>query len=129
MVASNCARLKGKASVPASAPNSTALITLPVSSAACAISKPMKRAAAPRADANNAALSARPSPMAVFSAMAYTRCVEATMVVRSGVTSPRCTARAASISSEAMTMSTSPGSGIKAMTGCACASPSMSIST
>ncbi len=40
-------------------------------------------------------------------------------VVRSGVTRPRCTARPASINSEAMTMSTSPGTAICASTGCA----------
>ncbi len=38
-------------------------------------------------------------------------------VVLSGVTSPRCTARPASISSDAMTMSTSPGTGVRPSTG------------
>ena len=46
MVASNCARLNGSTPVPASAPNSTALITLPDASAACAMSKRTKRLAA-----------------------------------------------------------------------------------
>ncbi len=45
------------------------------------------------------------------------RCVEAIKVVRSGVTRPRITARPASISSAAITMSTSPGEGIRANTG------------
>ena len=40
-------------------------------------------------------------------------------MVRSGVTKPRCMARPASISSEAMTTSTSPGTGISASTGSA----------
>ena len=42
---------------------------------------------------------------------------EAMKVVRSGVTSPRWTARPASISSEAITRSTSPGKGMRASTG------------
>jgi hypothetical protein len=43
--------------------------------------------------------------------------VETMNVVRSGVTSPRCTARPASISSEAITISTSPGTGVRPSTG------------
>ncbi len=55
--------------------------------------------------------------MAIFSVMAKTRCVEATSVVRSGVTMPRWMARPASISSEQTTTSTSPGTGMRASTG------------
>jgi hypothetical protein len=69
MVASNCARLKGSTPQPASAPKSTALITLPEASAACAMSKRMKRLAALSACASSWALSTRPSPMALFSAI------------------------------------------------------------
>ena len=57
--------------------------------------------------------------MAVRSVIEYTRWVEAMKVVRSGVTSPRCSARPASISSEAITTSSSPGTGASASTGCA----------
>jgi len=103
--------------MPASAPNSTALMTLPDASAAAAMSKRTKRRAAASACFSSSASSTRPSPIAVFSAMAYTRCVDATRVVRSGVTRPRWTARPASISSDASTTSTSPGSGISASTG------------
>jgi hypothetical protein len=53
----------------------------------------------------------------VRSPIEYVRWLEASSVVRSGVTSPRCTARPASISSEAITTSTSPGTGISASTG------------
>jgi hypothetical protein len=89
MVASNCARLKGSTPEPASAPKSTALITLPEASAAFSMSKRMKRLAALAVCASNCALSTRPSPSALFSAMEKTRCVEAISVVRSLVTSPR----------------------------------------
>ena len=73
--------------------------------------------AASRQPASSAAASARPSASAIFSVMAKTRWVEAISSVRSGVTKPRSTARAASISSEASTTSTSPGTGIRASTG------------
>ena len=69
IVASNWARLNGSTPVPASAPNSTALITLPVCSAVSAMSKRTKRFAAAAACAISAALSTRPSPSAVFSAI------------------------------------------------------------
>jgi hypothetical protein len=65
----------------------------------------------------SAVSSTRPSVNAVFSVMEKTRLVEVRSVVRSGVTSPRWIARPASISSEATTMSTSPGIGINAITG------------
>ena len=61
--------------------------------------------------------SAMPSPGAVFSRMPSARCEEAISVVRSGETRPRWMARPASISSAAMTMSTSPGAGIIDSTG------------
>ena len=73
--------------------------------------------AASRQPANSAAASARPSASAIFSVIANTRWVEAISSVLSGVTKPRSTARAASISSEASTTSTSPGTGISASTG------------
>ena len=132
MVAWNCSRVNGSAPVAHSAPNSTALSTLPCASAVAAMSKPTNRCAAAFTCASNAAASARPSPIAVFSAMAYTRWVDATSVVRSGVTRPRCSARAASISSLASTTSTSPGNGISASTGAApaaCASAAGNNST
>ena len=117
MVDSNCVRLNGSTPDPANAPKSTALITLPEASAACAMSKRMKRLAALLVCASSCALSTRPSPSALFSAIEYTRCVDAMSVVRSLVTRPRCTARPASISSDASTTSTSPGNGISASTG------------
>jgi hypothetical protein len=89
MVASNCARLKGSTPEPASAPKSTALITLPEASAAFSMSKRMKRLAARAVCTSNCSLSTRPSPSALFSAMEKTRCVDAISVVRSLVTSPR----------------------------------------
>ena len=61
------ARENGSTPVPASAPNSTALITLPACSAASAMSKRTKRFAAARACASSASLATRPSPSAVFS--------------------------------------------------------------
>ena len=59
--------------------------------------------------------------------MEYTRWVEAIRVVLSLVTKPRCTARPASISSEANTMSTSPGKGIKANTGSKLGAPGTAL--
>ncbi len=117
MVASNCSRLKGRTPLPLSAPNRTALTTLPARSAASAMSKLKKCRAASRAWRASPSLSTRPSPMADFSAMEYTRWLEAISVVRSRVTKPRCTARPASISSDASTTSTSPGMGMSASTG------------
>ena len=92
-------------------------MTLPFCSATAAMSKRTKRFAAAAACASRASLSTRPSPSALFSAIEYTRWVEASSVVRSGVTRPRWIARPPSISSEASTTSTSPGSGISASTG------------
>ena len=69
MVASNCARLKGSTPEPANAPKSTALITLPACSAACAMSNRMKRLAACSVCASSCLLSTRPSPIALFSAI------------------------------------------------------------
>ena len=96
-------------------------MTLPDSSAMAAMSKAIQRAADASAIAASAPASTRPSPSAVFSPIDQTRCVDAISVVRSGVTRPRWTERAASISSEARTMSTSPGIGISASTGSAAA--------
>ena len=73
--------------------------------------------AAERHASSNAGASTRPSPIAIFSVIAKTRCVENTKVLRSGETRPRWIARPASISSEAITKSTSPGAGISASTG------------
>jgi len=103
--------------VAASAPYSVGLIRLPVFSASWAKSALMKCRAAARPPSSSLSELTRPSPMAVRSVIEYTRCVEATKVVRLAVTRPRCSARPASISSEAITMSTSPGTGLRAMTG------------
>jgi hypothetical protein len=70
MVASKASRPKGSVADAHSAPNSTALMTLPLRSAAAAMSKRMKRCAASRQAASSAALSDTPSPSADFSAMA-----------------------------------------------------------
>ena len=128
MVASNCARLNGSTPVPASAPNSTALITLP----ACfgglrhveadeALGRRCRRARAARRcrRGRRRSRSSRRSSRRGASRRSAS--------CGRGVTRPRCTARPASISSEASTTSTSPGSGISASTGrppsasaCAC---------
>ena len=63
------------------------------------------------------ALSAVPSPGAIFSTIDSDRWVEAISTVRSGVTRPRWMARPASIHSAAITTSTSPGTGISDSTG------------
>ena len=117
IAASNAMRWNGSAPEPASAPNSTALSTLPVASAIPAMSKATSARAASRHAESSAASSARPSASAIFSVIANTRCVEVMSSVRSGVTKPRSTARAASISSEASTTSTSPGIGTSDSTG------------
>jgi hypothetical protein len=117
IAASNAMRGKGSASDPASAPNSTALKRLPVASASAAMSNATSSRAASRQAESSDAASSRPSARAIFSVMANTRWVEAMSKVLSGVTKPRSTARAASISSEASTTSTSPGIGIRASTG------------
>ncbi len=83
------------------------------------MSKHTRRRASLRSAASTAFESAMPSPMADFSVMPYTRWLDATSVVRSGVTNPRTTARPASINSAAMTTSTSPGTGISAKIGSA----------
>ena len=57
-----------------------------------------------------------PSPIAVRSPMASTRCVEAMSVVRSGVTKPLKIMRPASSSSVASATSTSPIAGLSAST-------------
>ena len=54
----------------------------------------MKTLAASPPALRKASASARPSPMAIFSVIEYTRLVEAIKVVRSGVTRPRVMARA-----------------------------------
>ena len=87
-------RANGSTPAPASAPNSTALITLPLASAKAAMSKATSSRAASRQAASRAAGSARPSASAILSVMENTRCVEAMRSVRSGVTKPRSTARA-----------------------------------
>ncbi len=84
IAASNAARGKGSAPEPASAPNSTALTTLPVASASAAMSKATSCRAASRQAANSAAASARPSASAIFSVIANTRWVEAISSVLSG---------------------------------------------
>src|SRR5262249_29618507 len=117
IAASNAVRGKGSAPDPASAPNSTALNTLPVASASAAMSNATSARAASRQAASSAAGAPPASASAVFSVMANTRWVEAISKVFSGETKPRSTARAASISSEASTTSTSPGTGISASTG------------
>ena len=70
MVSSKASRPKGSVPLPCSAPNSTALMTLPQRSLAAAMSKRRKRFAAASQAASMAAASARPSPIADFSAMA-----------------------------------------------------------
>ncbi len=117
IVASNDSAGNGNAPDAASAPNRLAEMTLPLASARRCRSCAMKRFALARAIAVTFAESAMPSPGAIFSRMPSARCEEAISVVRSGVTSPRWIARPASISSAAMTISTSPGAGIIASTG------------
>jgi hypothetical protein len=91
-------------------------------------SAPTKRFEPWRAVSISTPASARPSPGAIRSVIAYTRFVEAISVVRSGVQNPRWIARPASISSEAITMSTSPGVGKRLSTGSVLASAAASPS-
>ena len=70
MVASKSSRENGSTLALASAPNITALMTLPVRSAIAAMSQATKRCAAVRQASRNAGSSTRPSAMATFSAMA-----------------------------------------------------------
>ena len=81
------------------------------------MSNATSRLAAVRAARSTAEESAMPLPGTIFSAVAYARWVEATSTVRSGVTRPRWIARPASIHSAAITRSTSPPTGISAITG------------
>ena len=81
------------------------------------MSKAMKRFEALSAAARTFSDEARPSPGSIFSDTAAMRCDEAISVVRSGVTKPRMMARPASISSAAISMSTSPCAGDSAKTG------------
>ncbi|MNL37560.1 hypothetical protein D3C87_1597130 [compost metagenome] len=67
--------------------------------------------------ASTASLSATPLPGTIFSSTEKVRWLLAITVVRSGVTKPRCTARPASMSSAAISTSTSPGTAICAITG------------
>ena len=97
---SNAWRGNGSTPAPAVAPNSTALMTLPVASAIAAMSKAcITFAAVPHASISLSG-STRPSAIAIFSVIANTRLVEAISVVRSGVISPRLIAGPASISSD-----------------------------
>ncbi len=77
----------------------------------------MRRFAFRRAMSITFAESPVASPGAVFSMIPSARWEDAISVVRSGETSPRWIARPASISSAAITTSTSPGTGIMASTG------------
>ena len=70
MVASNCARLNGSTPVPASAPNSTALITLPVCLGRARHVEAHEALGRRFGVGEQVSLSTRPSPIAVFSAIA-----------------------------------------------------------
>ena len=114
---SNAARSNGSASVAARAPNIAAEMTLPSAFATASMSNAIRRLAANSVAIETTAGSPTPSPGFSFSATAKARCVDAIRVVCSGVTRPRSTDRPASISSDAITTSTSPGVGISANTG------------
>ena len=90
---SNAWRGNGSTPAPAIAPNSTALITLPVASAIAAMSNACIVFAAERQASISFSASTRPSAIATFSVIENTRLVEAISVVRSGVISPRWIAR------------------------------------
>ena len=104
----------------------TALSGLPASAATAAKSASTAARAKRRAAATSRSSSSRPSLIADFSTIVKTRCVEAISSVRSGVTKPAWTERAASNSSVASTTSTRPGAGLSARIGAEPAAPGMS---
>jgi hypothetical protein len=108
MIASKLSRPNGRTPDAASAPNMQAEITLLFLVATLSISKATTRFAATAVASMTTFGSTMASPGFSFSATAYKRCVEAINVVRSGVARPRKMDRAASISSVASTISTSP---------------------
>ena len=83
-----------------------------VSAAAAAVA-----VAAPAAGGAAAPAAEEQTEFTVILVAAGEKKVEAIKVVRSGVTSWRCKARPASMSSEAITRSTAPGKGLSAITG------------
>ena len=101
---------------PASAPSSTALMTPPDSSAAWSMSNRICALLRSLTARSRRPTSKLPSPIAMRSPMASTRCVEAISVVRSGVTKPLKIMRPASSSSVASATSTSPIAGLSAST-------------
>jgi hypothetical protein len=101
----------------AMAPSITALIMAPASLATASMSNSTCARAFFSTDSVSLAASKRPSPIAIFSAMAWERCMLAIIRVRSGVTKPPAMVRPASSNSLATTMSTSPMPGASASTG------------
>ena len=106
----------GSAPLPAIAPSSTELSTVPARSATLPRSVSTCRRESSRTARRTRSSLKRPSPIALFSAMANIRWVEAMTVVRSGVIIPFWAARPASRSSDATRRSTLPGVGRSAMT-------------
>ena len=104
---------------PASAPNRLAEMTLPLRAAMLSMSKATRRCEACAGNVEHFggigdAVARRHLLAHRIGAMRQRR----SSVVRSGVTSPRMMARPASMSSAAMTISTSPGAGISERPGC-----------
>ena len=107
----------GSAPLAAVAPSSTELSTVPARSATFPRSVRTCRRESSRTARWIRSSLKRPSPIALFSAMANVRWVDAMTVVRSGVIIPVWAARPASRSSDATRRSTLPGVGSRAMTG------------
>ena len=107
----------GMAPQPAITPSRTALICAPDSRAASSISNRICDFDRSPAACTSCLLSARPSPICIFSAVENTRCVDAISSVRSGVTYPDWIWRPVSSSSVDAKISTSPGDGLSAKTG------------
>ncbi len=114
---SHAARPMGSAPLPASAPNSEALIALACRRLIASMSNSTACFASARAASTMRSLSKRASPPLIFSRVVYTRCVDATTVVRAGALMPRSSIRAASSSSAQTSTSTCPGTGASPKTG------------
>ena len=107
----------GNTPLAAIAPNSTALMTVPVSRAICAMSNTCASRLYSRTTASRSALALRPSPSGIFSAVVRLRLVELRRCVRSRVAMPAPIWRTVSSSSEEASRSSAPGTGLRLNTG------------
>ena len=117
MVCSKASRGKGSTPLPAIAPNSTALNTVPVSPATAVMSKMRARRLFASTVRNRSADGARPSDICIFSAVVSVRELEVTTSVRSAEAMPLPMWRTVSSSSEETSTSSAPGTGYRLNTG------------